>query len=192
MVMQEILGHIISNNPLLGPLAFIAFRASAIIIPPIPGVIFDLAGYIAFGPILSFLYAEIGVVSGCMATFFLARYFREPLVHKFIAIEKLNKWQEQLSSTVEFWSLVLLRFMANPIFDYLGYISGLTKISWVRFFITTVIGVTPQLFIIYYFGFLSFNKSIYYGGAGLLLAVFILYFAVPYLIKKIHPVKFLP
>ncbi len=184
--MQEVIGHIISNNQILGPLAFIVFRALAIIIPPIPGVIFDLAGFMAFGPILSFLYAEIGVVIGAMITFFLARYFREPLVHKFVAVDKLNKWQEQLSSKVEFWSLVVLRFMANPIFDYLGYISGLTKISWVRFLVTTVIGVTPQLFIIYYFGFLSFNKNIYYGGAGLLFAVFLLYFAVPYVMKKLR------
>jgi uncharacterized membrane protein YdjX (TVP38/TMEM64 family) len=183
--MQEILSQIISNNPILGPISFIAFRALAIIIPPIPGVILDLAGYVAFGPILAFLYAEIGVVTGAMTTFFLARYFREPLVHKFVAVEKLNEWQSHLSTKVEFWSLVALRFMANPVFDYLGYISGLTKISWVRFLITTVIGVTPQLFIIYYFGFLSFNKSIYYGGAGILFAVFILYFAVPYIMKKL-------
>lgn len=183
--MQEFLTQAIQIHPLVGPLVFILFRALAIIIPPIPGIIFDAISMASFGWIFGAIYAVIGIVSGAMITFWIGRYFRKPLISKFIAISKLNKWEEQLTDTKEFWSLVILRFVANPLFDYIGYISGLTNISWVKFFITTLIGTTPQVVLIYYFGFLTFNNGIVVGLSILSVAVVILYFTLPYIKKKI-------
>ncbi|MDP3800376.1 MAG: VTT domain-containing protein [bacterium] len=151
--MLESVPQLLQSYPLLAPLIFIFIRSLAIIFPPIPGIILDAVGIAFFGWKIGLIYAEIGVVGGAMVAFWIARKFREPVVRRFITLQKLHTWEDTLSERKKFWSLVGLRIVTGPLlFDYINYIAGLTKINPIKFLGATVIGTMPAMLIIYYFG----------------------------------------
>ena len=160
--MQEALTEFLKNYPLLSPAIFIVVRALAIIIPPIPGAFVDIAGLVFFGWVKSLILAEIGIMLGAMASFAIARRFREPAVRKFVSLEKVISWEKNLSEKKRFWGFVGLRLMTNSLFDYISYAAGLSTMSVAKFFLASFIGSIPGLLIFYYFGGLFYQNSIYY------------------------------
>ena len=162
-MISELFSQILSVNSFFGIVFFIVVRAIAIIIPPIPGIIVDLPGTIYFGWPLGFIYGEIGIMLGATVSFFIAKKFREPLVKKFVSLQKIHTWEDKLSENDKFWTLFSIRLVANPLFfDVISYAAGLTKIRFSRFFIATFFSNIPYMFLIYYFGEISFNMGIYY------------------------------
>ena len=89
--MQEYLSSLLVAFPVFAPLMFVLLRAVPIIIPPIPGVLFDLVGVAIFGWQLGLALALMGALLGSSASFFIARYFREPLVKRFVPLPKLHQ-----------------------------------------------------------------------------------------------------
>ncbi len=171
--MQEFLVQLLSDYKIVAPFIFIIVRSTSTIIPPIPGIVFDVIGIIAFGKILGFIYAEIGVMLGAMVAFWIARTFREPIVKRITFLQKVQEWESTVSEKKKFWTLVAIRLPTSPIFDYVSYAAGLTKISPSKFFFSSLLGNAPIMFLIYYFGGISFQKGIYYAVA-FLVALFIL------------------
>ncbi|MCI0619483.1 VTT domain-containing protein [Candidatus Wolfebacteria bacterium] len=159
--MEEFAQNILGTYPVLAPLLFVLLRTLPIVIPPLPGIILDFLGITLFGWLQGFLLAGVGVMLGSMIAFSIARTFREPLVRRFIPLQKLHTWEDRYSETRKFWGLVLLRITTAPAFDYVCYAAGLTKISATRFFLTTFLSATPLGFLIYYFGGMSFAQGPY-------------------------------
>lgn len=153
------------------PVLYVAVRASAIIFPPLPGTAIDLIGLGLYGWLKGFIYSEIGVISGSMISFYLARIFREPIVARFTPVRKFNNWHNGLSGPKQFWGLVGLRLFSNPLFDYVGYLAGLSQMPAAKFFIATVIGTTPLLFAIFYFGNIVIRQGFYWTIAVIIVAV---------------------
>ena len=161
--MQEFLISFLSEYKILAPFIFIIIRSISIIIPPIPGIVFDFIGIIAFGRILGFIYAEIGIMLGAMIAFWIARKFREPVIRRITLLRKVHEWEDTVSEKKKFWTLVTIRLPTSPIFDYVSYAAGLTKIRTSKFFLSTLIGSIPLMVLIYYFGGVSFQKGPYYA-----------------------------
>ncbi|MFA4881125.1 MAG: VTT domain-containing protein [Candidatus Doudnabacteria bacterium] len=160
--MQETLVQFFKNYPIVAPIIFILLRSVAVIIPPIPGLVFDLVGIAVFGPLVGFIYAETGVVLGAMVAFYIARRFREPMVKRFVSLQKVNKWEQTVSERKKFWALVAIRLPTNTFFDYISYGAGLTTIKAGKFFLSTLIGNMPMMLVIYFLGGLAFQKGFYY------------------------------
>lgn len=171
--MQGFLIQLFIGHPLIAPILFIIIRALAIIFPPILGISIDLPGIFIFGWLKGFIYAEIGIMLGAMIAFWIARKFRKPLMKKFISFDKLHTWENKLSENQKFWTLVALRLPTNPLFDYISYAAGLTQINTIKFFFSTLIGNIPSVFLVFYFGGITFNQGIYYG-ITFIIALFIL------------------
>lgn len=160
--MQETLIQFFKNYPLVAPILFILLRSSSVIIPPIPGLIFDLVGIAVFGPLLGFIYAEAGVMLGAMVAFGIARRFREPVVRYFVSLQKLRRWEKTVSENKKFWFLVAIRLPTNAFFDYISYGAGLTTISPGIFFLSTLLGNIPIMTLFYFFGGVALQKGVYY------------------------------
>ena len=191
--MEHFLTQIFSGNTIVSPILFIIIRSLAIVFPPIPGISIDIPGILVFGWLLAFIYAEIGIMLGAMIAFWIARKFREPLVKKFIPLQKLHRWENKLSENQKFWALVAIRLPTNPLFDYISYAAGLTRISPVKFFFSTLIGNIPSVFLVFYFGGFFFGQGIYYGIAfvtALIILVIILRKNIFGLFKNKEKTKF--
>lgn len=146
----------------ISPVLYVVIRASAIIFPPLPGTAIDFVGLGLYGWLKGFILSETGVMAGSMISFYLARIFREPLVARFTPVRKFNSWHNGLSGRKQFWGLVGLRLFSNPLFDYVGYLAGLSQMSAAKFFVATIIGTTPLLLAIFYFGGIVIKQGFYW------------------------------
>ena len=107
--MQEFIQQLITAYPLLSPLLFIVIRAIVIIIPFPPGFIIDLVGLSIFPWFLAFIYAEIGIMLGASASFYIARLLRNPIVKYFAPLKKVHEFERNISHKKKFLTLQPLR-----------------------------------------------------------------------------------
>jgi uncharacterized membrane protein YdjX (TVP38/TMEM64 family) len=163
-----------SEHTLLGPILLILWRITSIVIPPIPGGIISIAMIPVFGWFASFLYATIGVLIGCCVAFLLARRYREKVVKRFISLQQIHQWESKLSQNQEFWAFVMIRFTTGPVMDFMSYIAGLSKISFQKFFVVTLITLLPDA-LYYYAGDKIYQQSPTLAIVSLLIFVGVFY-----------------
>jgi uncharacterized membrane protein YdjX (TVP38/TMEM64 family) len=172
------------HHPFLAPFMIILFRAVAIIIPPIPGGILSFALIPVLGWFWSYVYAVIGMTIGASVAFFIARKFREPIVAKFVPLQDLHLWEKQLSHKTEFVGFLLIRLTTGPIMDFISYVAGLTKISFKKFLLATLIAELPSALVYYFSG--EVYKRVSQQNSGYIGIAFILIFGVLYYFFKDH------
>jgi len=177
--MIEALKELLIQYPLVAPILFIIARMVPIIFAPIPGILVDIVGIAVFGWLYGFILAEIGIMLGAVTAFLIGRYFREPVVRRFVSLKKIHEWESKYSERQKFWSLVIVRATTSPLFDYISYAAGLTKIDLRKYTLSTFIGTFPLMFSIYYFGGFSIK-----GGALTTVVFFSFLLVVAYFWNK--------
>ncbi len=133
-----------------GPLLVIFLIALAIIISPIPSAPVALVSGMLYGHTFGTLYVVIGALSGALIAFFIARKLGYDYVNKNISHHlpvKLVGSQNMLMMII-----FLTRLAPFISFDVISYAAGLTKLTWLRFFIATIMGILPISFILAHFG----------------------------------------
>ncbi len=172
--MEDMPYTLLMHYPVLAPLLFILLRAVPVIIPPIPGIAFDLLGIAVFGWKLGLVLALIGGHLGAIVAFYLARYYRDFVARYLAPIRTLHRLEDRYSEKEKFWMLIAVRFVTSPIFDYVNYVAGFTKMSFGKYILSTCIGVLPYSFCIYYFGTqLLMSGWVYalFAGVGILIVL---------------------
>lgn len=159
-----------TEHKFVGPIFLIFWRILGIIVPAIPAGVVSFTVVPIFGWYLTYVYTLIGILIGTSLSFWLARKFREPLVARFLPLQKIHKLENRLSHKKRFLAIVALRLFTAPVMDFSSYIAGLTKISFAKFFLATIIASIPDIGIFYFGEELSkrvFGKSIAIGVAFL-------------------------
>ncbi len=162
--MQTYLSELLSAHPLLAPALFVLVRSLGVLIPPVPGLVLDMAGIAVFGWFRGFVYATVGILLGSMAAFLIARRFRGFALRTIPFLKKAATLEEKLTVKTRFATLLAFRFLFNPLFDYASYAAGLSTVRLSHFIIATLIGVAPPIFVIYYMG----HASLISGNAYLI------------------------
>lgn len=130
---------------------FVLLRTIPVLIAPIPGIVVDLFGIATFGQLKGFFLAEIGLVLGSSIAFLIGRFGRG-LLARFGKLRQLEEWEKYIDPNQPVWVLAGARAVSTPVFDYISYAAGLTSMGFWRFTFATLIGTTPLMFIIYFFG----------------------------------------
>ena len=129
--------------------AYVVGAASATVLAPFSFLPFLPLAVVLFGSFSTALLSIIGWTMGAAIAFFLARRYGHPLVHRFIVVERLERWQKRLPPQIFFWSVVGLRMLV-PV-DLLSYALALfTEMPFGQYLLATVIGITPFAFIFSY------------------------------------------
>ena len=157
-----------SEHSIVGPVLLILWRILGIIVPAIPAGVVSFAVVPFFGFLPTYLYTLTGILIGTSISFWLARNFREPLVQRFLPLQKIHKLEDRLSRKKEFFAIVGIRLFTAPVMDFSSYIAGLTKISFKKFLLATIIASIPDIGI-FYFGE-EFYKRIF-GKRSITIAV---------------------
>jgi len=92
----------------------------------------------AYGLVNSILLTLLGVSVGAVINFHLARRFGRPFIVKFIGEGDVEKVEEVIHID-RFSTFLLLRLIANNYFDAVSYLSGLSNITFVKYFLGTVL-----------------------------------------------------
>ncbi len=135
-----------------GPIAYIGIMVLAIVVSPIPSSPLAIFAGTIFGFWFGALWTMIGATLGAMVAFYLARVFGRPLVVKFVSEKKLREVEERFPEKHLAWGIFISRLFPTPFFDVVSYAAGLTRVSARAFFIATMFGLVPLVFLFTYFG----------------------------------------
>jgi len=169
---SEAIIQLIKENAFIGPFLLIVWRILGIIFPAIPAGVVSFAVVPIFGWLNTYLYTLTGILIGTSISFWLARRFREPLVSKFVSLKKLHQLEGELSERKRFIAIVALRLFTVPVMDFSSYAAGLTRISFPKFFLATLLASLPDI-AIFYFGEQLFRTVF---GKSVIIAVGALFF----------------
>ena len=162
----------IQSHGYFGWLSFVLIYALGTLFA-FPGSILTLIAGFVFDSLVGFVLVLIGASIGALLAFLISRYLFHDYFHKKFAHAKFLKYtktenQKNLTSTIFFMRLL-------PIFPFnaLNYGYGLTKITAGRYFLATLFGIMPGVFVWVFLG--SSLKDVFslkFAGAVVLMIVF--------------------
>lgn len=143
----------VSKFGLFGPLFLTAFQAVQVIIPVLPGFLGCAVGSVMFGPLIGFLCNYIGISTGSIIAFFLAKRFGKPLIQDLFPAGKYRRWSTW-ASTSKSYAVFLFLATLLPLFpdDFLCYFSGITEMNAKKFIWIIILG-KPWCILAYSLGF---------------------------------------
>ena len=89
---SEIFSEYIKSLGFFAPLIFVLIQIIQVVIPILPGGISCVAGVLAFGIKMGFIYNYIGLCIGSIIAFLLARTYGMSLVKKLVKKKYLDKY----------------------------------------------------------------------------------------------------
>lgn len=122
------------------PIFFLLLQAIQVLFPIIPGGASCLAGVLAFGSIMGFIYNYVGLTVGSFLVFLLSRKYGLKLVKRLFNEDIVNKYLLYIR-TDKFNKIFFLGiFLPGAPDDLLCYIAGLSKMKLKTFTIIILIG----------------------------------------------------
>ena len=185
----DFLGRILNAMGGWAPVLFILIEAVAISLF-VPASIPILLGAGLFGAYWGFLCGWLGAVAGASMAFFVGRTLGRDFVASIIG-DRLKRYDNALEKN-GFTTVLYLRLLNSP-FTPLNYGLSLTKVHFRDFFFGTGLGVTASIFVLTFMG--GTLKTVWVSGnwkdlvsleAGFAMAVFVLSFFIPMILKRLR------
>lgn len=138
-----------------GPILFaLAFAAGCIF--ALPASVFVISAGFIWGTLLGGIYSIIAGLLGASASFFLSRFIGEGLLDRF---GKIGRMVAKQMDHAGFSSLLAIRFIPGIPFAVVNYGAGVTSVKYRDFLLSTLIGITPAMFVFAYCADALFNGS---------------------------------
>lgn len=186
----------IVNNGLGGMIIYVLLLALQIAFIPVNSLVLIVPAIVLFGSLKAMLLSLIGCVIGSMIAFFLGRLFGSGVMSWLFGKEKVQEFEERLSSAY----ILLPVFLLIPVFpdEVMCVAAGAAKVNPVFFTVTIIVTRAIDLFFTCFVG-----ASIPFEGAYLIVwvalgavALFSVYFLtknqkkiVEFLTKKTKKIK---
>jgi uncharacterized membrane protein YdjX (TVP38/TMEM64 family) len=145
-------------GPIGAPLAFIGIQVLQVIFAPFPGEASGFVGGYVFGTFPGFVYSSIGLTTGSLINFILARILGRRYVRKWVPAHYLSRFD---SLAKRQGAIVFFLFFVVPGFpkDYLCIFLGLTNLSARVFILMAAIGRMPGTLLLSLQGAQVFHKD---------------------------------
>lgn len=188
--MRLFVGHL--RGVWYGPVIFLVTFVLACVFA-LPASLFILAAGFIWGWLLGSVYSIVGAILGALASFYVGRFVGEGMLLKFGRVGRAVAKQVDHAN---FGSLLALRFIPGIPFAVLNYGAGVAGVRVRDFFLSTLVGVTPSIFVFAYSADALFNGKMSEGDAAkrllivcaLMLAITLLPMAVKRFTKREAPV----
>jgi membrane protein YqaA with SNARE-associated domain len=128
----------------------LSILANATIILPAPGVAFVFGMGAVFHPFLVALAAGAGAAIGELSGY-LAGYSGQAVLPRLDIIQRLQEWMRKYGG----WTILILAFIPNPIFDIAGMVAGILKMPLWKFILFCLAGKILKMLLFAYAGSLS-------------------------------------
>ena len=142
---QEI-SQIISKAGILAPILYILIQIAGQIFAPLSTSALFVAGFIMFGRV-AVLYAVITWLISSITNFYLARKYGKRVLKRFIGEQGVERI-EGIAQRIDNKTFFILRLSTFYINDFTSYAFGLTKISFKRYYLSTIISMIPWAVIV--------------------------------------------
>jgi membrane protein YqaA with SNARE-associated domain len=125
----------------------VSLFSSATIILPVPGVLFTSIMGAVFNPFWVAVAAGTGAALGELSGY-LAGFSGQGVVGKVPIYEKMENWMRRFGG----WTILVLAFIPNPLFDVAGMIAGALKMPLLLFLIPCWVGKVGKMLMFAYGG----------------------------------------
>ncbi len=145
-------------GPIGAPMAFISIQILQVIFAPFPGEASGFVGGYVFGTLPGFVYSSIGLTTGSLINFILARILGRRYVRKWVPAHYLSRFDALAKRQ---GAIVFFLFFVVPGFpkDYLCIFLGLTNLSARVFILMAAIGRMPGTLMLSLQGAQVFHKD---------------------------------
>jgi len=145
-------------GPIGAPLGFISIQILQVIFAPFPGEASGFVGGYVFGTLPGFVYSSIGLTTGSLINFILARILGRRYVKKWVPAHYLSRFD---SLAKRQGAIVFFLFFVVPGFpkDYLCIFLGFTNLSARVFILMAAIGRMPGTLMLSLQGAQVFHKD---------------------------------
>lgn len=137
---KNVLVDYIKEFGVVGPLFFIFLQLFQVVFPIVPGGASCLAGVLAFGPVLGFIYNYIGLVLGSITVYFLSRKYGIKLIKRLFGEDRTYKYLRYVRGNSFDKIFVLGIFIPGLPDDLLCYIAGLSDLGFRKFLLIILLG----------------------------------------------------
>jgi uncharacterized membrane protein YdjX (TVP38/TMEM64 family) len=146
---QEVRDFVLSFG-VLAPVVFALLYLGAVFIP-YGTTILTIAAGLAFGPLWgSILTFSITIVASLLP-FTISRHLGRDWVEEKVGNTRVEKYAEQINRNA-FLVFFYLRLIPGLPYEAQNYIAGITRISTTQFFLATVFGIGPIIFVLAFLG----------------------------------------
>jgi len=137
----ETLKAYVGSFGMFAPVVLTVIQAMQVVIPVLPGFLGCAVGAALFGTVGGFLCNYIGISTGSIIAYFLARHYGVSLVRSLFKAEKYEKWERWIGKW-KFYPAVLFIVTLLPLFpdDFFCYFSGLTTMRARQFIWIIILG----------------------------------------------------
>lgn len=146
--MEQFLG----DSGIFAPLLFIFIQAVQVVLPILPGAVGCLYGVIFWGAVKGFFYNYIGICSGSIIAFLIARHWGKKLVIAMTGGKFYEKYGHYLLTEkrfeIFFAAMIFLPLAPD---DFLCYLAGISRISLKKFVAIILLG-KPLAILMYSMG----------------------------------------
>jgi uncharacterized membrane protein YdjX (TVP38/TMEM64 family) len=133
-----------------GPLVIIAAMVFQMFLFFIPNILLILISILSFGPVWGGLLAWFGIALASTVGYFIGNKLSPVIVHRLVS-KKTQETLREFIRTYGMKAIVVLR-LSSFSNDGLSLVAGLLNMSYRRFIIATIIGITPLITILAIFG----------------------------------------
>jgi uncharacterized membrane protein YdjX (TVP38/TMEM64 family) len=130
-----------------GPLLYVFLLLLQVITVFVPGHALLIAGGYLYGFWGGLTLSVVAVVLASQLAFLIARRGGQPLVDRIVPAKVLDHWNQLIKKQGFIFFLTLYLFPIIP-GNFTNYIAGLSKISFVLFFLANLLGRLPGLILI--------------------------------------------
>ncbi len=143
------LEELLKGYAMIGPIAYVSLAALSVVLAPLNTLFLIPMASMLWGPFWAAVLSVAGWTMGSVAAYALARRYGKPFVARFVDVQKVERIEKKLPAHHLFWWVVAMRMVVSV--DVLSYLLGLTiTMSYLRYTIATLIGVTPFAFVFAY------------------------------------------
>jgi len=131
----------ISKAGIFAPILYILIQIVGQIFAPLSTSALFVAGFLLFGKNAIF-YSVLTWLISSITNFYLSRRYGKRVLKRFIGEEGIVRIEE-IAKRIDTKRFLLLRFSTFYINDFASYAFGLTNISFIKYYIATVISMIP-------------------------------------------------
>ena len=165
----------IEDRGALGPIVYILLLASTVIFTPLPSVVVDIAGGLAFGTFFGTIYTLAGGMLGATVNFYVARWLGRHFVERKLgrqAMAQIDGLADRMGGKLIFLTRLIPLFN----FDWVSYAAGLTRISFKTYAIASLLGMLLPVIGIVYVGDVKLSHP---GRSSLVFTLLVIWSALP-------------
>jgi uncharacterized membrane protein YdjX (TVP38/TMEM64 family) len=130
----------IASCGVFGPIVYMTMFS---VVPA--GSVIAVAGGMAFGMYFGTLYTIIGAMIGATVAFYISRLLGRGVVEKLIK-GKMQKFDDGIEKG-GFLLILIMRFIPIIPFNVISYGAGLTRIKYIDYMLSTMIGIIPGVLV---------------------------------------------